>query len=533
MSFELLSHDTIVDIMEHSFDKSQYQSLGTLMRTVKEYENIYYESRTKGVSIPPFINRRVMSIVAKRLGFKLALNAVCRPAGDYWGLLQYNYVDDTHNYKYWGYHLLQLDPSKENKQLVMRDNYGNFINIIKYDYIQTTSKYLLIEKEGTTNIFSYDSSQNIVDEGMISGRIIRVYESITSKGPVLMDIRSTVETFVNIKENKHWKRFFMVRNGTVGYDVFYGQQLDESVDFIPLESIKFVGLNASEIKDYDFIVISRGYGIEVVVFTETFRTKIVLIAFCTAVKNILTVVWSSRETYQSITDFLVVFKHQIRDLITGDVLCDLTNHYTGFTSAQIICGVTKKQDHTGYYIWLDKSDIMSDIRWEIYQQLKREGINNGQIISTTPEFPETRISIKRKKDNAINQYLKYAHRTFTNYDLTMPFPMLSIYTLYPYFHKLATGNNILVLVIPRVFDKTLVVLGYNKNGHRTYKRYYAGDINSALQNIYKSHSNDQLLFFDSETEKLIIKWVHIVSNSVYSMMSKEDKLKRIIYLSSV
>lgn len=257
------------------------------------------------------------------------------------------------------------------------------------------------------------------------------------------------------------------------------------------------------LKENDVIRCDNNLGLDVMSFTrDVAREK----------EGILEVIWSSETLEDNFTTFnsLVFDANRVRDLITGEVIIDLSNIEYYDSGYDLIKGITLKSDGTGYNIWVDEEYLKYNLKEEIIK-LRPDNILRDALI-----LPEREIEVVGDtKEEVIDNYYEidyyYVRHAFSeNY-----FIVLSIHSLFPYYYFKATGKFICVMayLTPVIF----YIIGYNHTGHRVFSKY-----TDAI------HNNITFLLHISDTEDIIYNWItKFLGNSDYVMGSKTDKIMMI------
>lgn len=258
----VISYSDVLDMIEHTLEDQSIKSLGQILDVVQKYENAYHRNRlSAGKKIKrSFRTRQLLQLIADRLGFQLMKNSPSILAGEYGGILQYNYMDDVTGLNYWKYYLLYFDSNKHTLSII--DNTGHLLNWIECYFYTKSTDYLIVHTAD-------------------SARMVTSYS--------------------------------------------YGRFKVDKIE--PPSNVPRDCMDAIVVDDF---------------------------ALC--------------------------------DLNTGRILCDLSE-YSLSRSIPLILGLNKKENNTGYYVWLHPDNLKHHAKWEIHRLLGNEEENMTRSIERPVILP--------------------------------------------------------------------------------------------------------------------------------------------------
>lgn len=512
MSFiNMLAFDNLVQILDAGLG-AKGKSIGEVLDLLHGIEVIYYSINSKFRNTVPFVNERILKLMMSYLGFNLKIR-VPSPLSTtrLWGVLQLNHLG-VESYRPWGYYLLKSD---------------EVIPLLK-----------IFNLEGDC-ILGIPSIMHIV----------KGYYLI-----VLTDLISHYEIFVyycNPKTSIIESMGKIVNMGTINYVELFNSDrihihITNSGDGISMDSyliwynekirmwtkqIRNVIFDNFDIKDYNYVISTMGYGIDIVLIS---KDEIRETLFCAQKsEGHLIVKWKHEDYPIDILDYIVIFHNKVYDLVTGKLLIDVSRYRIFIDDDNIISGVTRIPDNTGYYLWLNTGNTYYEILFSIEDRLKSEGkyneIIHGEELKGYPEV-SFRIGARDPRETNMSIYYTNAKIYIPEYNYDLPFPVYSVYSLFPYFYYRCTGKYGLVIIIDKIFEDRIIVHGYSINGKRIFRKYLLRTISETLEKAYSDFGKSNFIFLTSENENILDKWYSFMlskDSGSYIASNKEDKIKMI------
>lgn len=451
------------------------------------------------------------------------------------------YADNSMKYDYWYHLLLRLIPEKNQLGMINTDG-SAFQRIDCNGYSMAGNRLVLLKRNEAyplSTVFA-DANQKLGIDGPImttDGIDPKALMScVTQNRPILLSRLTDRLVFYTLRKEMTidvWKEevVSLGLSGGAGTKALYGKWSDvfirnigKSIALKSIGDVKFRDIDRS-IVDSNFVICGTSYDLDVVIFGQVDKPS--LIAVCKTKAQVFTVLWSTTEIHTAIVDDLMVYPSKVRDLMTGDVLMDLSNYSLDLT-VPIILGITYKPNKSGYFIWLNKSNTASELLWETSERLKKDGLSLGQLKQMPVTLPEKRLIAV---GNILDSYMDSLKQQLPSYDSSMPFAVLSYYSLFPYYFRLKTGRNALVLAFQSSLPNTIAVIGYNRGSHRTSKRYSLINLSDALTKIYQRHRPEEFLYANrlSSTDlSIVTSWIKLfLANDAYIAGSRDDKIRLI------
>lgn len=540
MSIDIISFDNLVQILESGLGV-QGKSLGQVLEILEKVEDIYYAMVSKDKKIPAFVNDKVLKIITSYLGFipmkryRSSLSTL-----RLWGILQMNYTSFERRQYPWGYYLIEVSEEGEDQDIAIKDLSGNVIMEITCVLFKIQGYYLMVlenyEEQFKIHIYHCDPKTAIIKtieriKNMYVSDYMNIFENnrinvhLTSSG-LNISIASTFNSYVYTydKEGKGElvsSAVYELRvgnHGGIGYDSYYE---DGMTIFTNLDTTR-----------YKYKITTAGYGITIVMLTDIEDEEQTLTAFCTAQDTALTMIWQHKSHPTDILDYLVIFPDEVCDLITGRSLMDVSGYGDYIDSYHILKGATRKPDNTGYYIWLDGEEVGYEILFSIQEELKKEGKWNNIMYNKIESFPEMHFAQRASfpGETDMDRYYWNAKVHIQEYDKTMPFPVYTHYSLFPYFYYKCTGKYVLTLVISKYSKNKVIVCGYSKKGNRTFRKYALKDIYNTLQRIYDDFGKDSFVFLPANDKFVLDTWFSLLTTmgkDSYIEGNREDKVRMI------
>lgn len=376
MSFTQLSTDNEFEIARQGV--THIHSISEWLKSLASVEtlhNISWGTVVPKNKIPPFMNKRMWQSVFAALGFKLPDKTAPDIVAKYNGLFEMNYVDTTVD-DYWSYFLIRYErePSISFYNSLNKKVYSSSgeIQVLSSNYCAVMNDYRLtvlgVGADG--QIYEASSIENVMDN------YVPLAES--SNGPLVLVTNTNNELLLYGLQHRQFvllKNLGQYNNRTIngaGYNGYYmnGQIQhysggEKTNILIKTEGDVFVGAPPQG-TTYNEIAVnsSNGMGVDVVKFKSQHNTL-----FCEEKDAVLDVLWSTKQIgIIAMVDSLVVFSNKICDLFTGEIIFDSPES----DDIQIL-GITKKKDHSGYYVWMN-SNILDEQKKDVINQWHAESL---------------------------------------------------------------------------------------------------------------------------------------------------------------
>lgn len=281
-----------------------------------------------------------------------------------------------------------------------------------------------------------------------------------------------------------------------------------------------------------YSVSTDGVGVDVIGFKAKDTDELTYL-FCKTELGTVRVLWSTDEKPMQIIDSFVIYPNKVVDILTGDVLMTLEGIKNN-ADESIIEGVTRKDDGTGYYLWLNYENTNYGTRLSIMNYLQKSAVDTKELFFDYEPLPETQMHLGAtgNEEALIRLYYDEAsgfiegYSILTERSLDLPFPVYSFYSLYPYYHYIKTQQRVLVIAFDHAFDY-FKVIGYSIAGHRISESYSINAFDVTELNI----KFPNLLYINTKNTglvDLVYRWItEYLQDFNYINASKEDKMAMI------
>lgn len=431
------------------------------------------------------------------------------------GLFELSYNDTLSVYKYWSYYLIERTKSGVN----FFDDTGKLIKSIDGEICSFSLNYILIKEKFDLSLYKSENThlklviQNyrffvappafgpvreyflietywgylVLVLVMINGRVrvLKVVDEIFVE--ILASLRDMYFYNLDTENPKHGNKIFFHGAGKMG--IYYDSQL--------LSYENHISTLENKIDDDMFTITSTACGAEII---TTGRKILVAEAHPKGLKILYHL-----ERNAKIFEKFTVDEKKIYDLKTGELIADVSNNT--HHSDHPILGITLKSDQTGYNIWENSEIIKFNIKEEI---IKFRGFSD---LRPSLPFPENSVEIiEDGEGEEILQYFShYEYELYADDVSDIPFPVFSLYSLFPYYYKLMTGENICVIFHSPVIHS--YILGYNEKGHRVFR---------------EGNDAPNLLYCNKDNEEIIKYWINdFLEDEIYLKESRDGKIKLI------
>lgn len=409
------------------------------------------------------------------------------------GFFEISYIDNL-EFSTWNKYIIL-------ESTALHDDKGNIILESEADFYAKTLNYIVfISKDGKCSLYKSTKSGIVLVITSNLGFIIPHME-------------------IDIVEASDGSVYFAIYHGIAIIKKYDGKELSD----LPLSkegkteiSTKYLGLGYHGIYagkffyPYDtFIKTPAGYNedmISRIISDNNFGIDIFRMSDMTSIfmkdNKELWRIKDPEGTYV-ISQMFYISNNKVYDLRTGDQLLDISKFISRSTNA--IIDISLKGDKTGYYVWV-KSDVLN-YEYKL-QVIKLRGTNPLRIDPQMPETPfypsitSHGVTIKDYYDD-INEPYKTEGTPF----------VVSKYSLYPYYHKLLIGENILVK--GKGEDEEYYVTGYSTTGHRIFRRYQP----------HTKYNNFFIYSEDPKIRQIIYNWLaYFLSDNNYIVAAREEKI---------
>lgn len=527
--FTHLSPDNVIEIVSQAIGASK--SIPEIFDAVSSVESLYsqsWEARVGKRNVPEFMNDGLRTSIRGKLGLRVPGSLPPEKISKYDGILQFMLATENID-SFWAYYLIKTNDNA----LRILNSHGHTVYTMNGSYLGQSNKYLLIYNADNIKIeaLSYNSKKQIY--------IVASMDSVVSTPLMISESKDgLVIGFTTEFDNLHV--YLLIDNNFVrivfthspesseilGYTGYY---IEDTVHSYVTAMTYPVYIEGSEsvFNQSSEIVSDNGMGIDIITINESSTD----ILYCKTNNGVSTVLWSSELHYDiSSCDSIIASETQVKDIFTGRDLID-TENIVLEQELKVIKGVTKKEDDSGYYIWLHQNNIKYEVIQALVDYLKSIRFDTRELIGVIP-LPETgleHISFGSPA-NVVRTYSRYIGNFITSYDTThlnrYPFAVYSFYSLYPYFHYMMTGKYTLVMAF-NPHSRDFKIIGYSKSGHRKHHTYALDSFNLAqLEEIY----GDSLLFFDSSQAAidLAYRWINnFIDSKDYRNADRETKIRMI------
>lgn len=470
------SYDEFLNHVEYSLKRSNI-TLGEIMNVVEKQQKVYnINDANKGQ-----LTRELWSIVADRLGMKLMDHLPKEGSAKYGGIFEYNYTE------------------------------------------------------------SENESENPVPS--------HIYFGIVLDQQILI-VNETNESVVIIPDQDNsWRTVIRMIGDSTGVDVqgrIYGETYECFEDTFLSKKGIYQGYKPNILLpqsiDYTRVIIPEKYDVNIIychAIKEIDSHKIPVAVFCTVENSAFSIMWKlEKDNYWehrcfSILDFLLILDNEVRDIKTGKRLCHILDERR--IGKRTIAGVSRKNDGTGYFIWLDPKTSKYSVLWQVYSQL-------GSTVKSLPfpcespfSFPWYNIHAAFiRRSWALTRYFSFGFKSSDT-----PFEVFSRYSLFPYYYRLCTSRSILVIVFDSDEPEAIYVIGYSQKNHRVFKRYSVTwkhngiyEIEEAvLDRIYNDFDKYLFLLKSQIQGEVILDWIFkFLMSDDYYRATREVKIEMILQM---
>lgn len=425
----------------------------------------------------------------------------------------------------WNEYILTIEDTKA-ESMAIRDAKGKILLKIKaIDHAKTLNYIIFLSEDGGYSL--YKSTESGIVEIITSNLGINASYISTdiveaSNNSIYLGFHSNDIVIVKKYDGKKLSDFFLTKDGETKF--FYKNEEEKTEIMIKYHGLGYRGLYAGgSLYSYDAYIETPTVFDEDMIFKvestnnlgidRIITTGIDMNIFMKDNKEL----WRIENTEGVSGDACYIFyilDEKIYDLKSGDLLLSVDEFIYNkeeFSDDQdVIIGISLKEDKSGYYVWIN-SEILK-YKYKMHA-LNLRGTNSLRNIPPMPEILFHPIAANPLV--AIKSYYKNMKEPYKK-GKGMPF-IVSEYSLYPYYHKLITGENILVKAKEEYGDK-YYVSGYSVKGHRIFREY---------QNNTK-YKNFLIYSEDSKLIRIIYGWfVYFLNDVIYLDATREDKIEMV------
>lgn len=522
-----------IEIAKHAIGESK-----SLLRILQEFEKLellYKNSNPKPST--EFMTKNIWQFIFKTLGLQMPDPLPPSNISFFNGMFEFMFSALRSSAGYWRYYV--VEQRKDNNTVELLNVRRDIVKTIPGNHWRSTDNYLLVvhasgDRSTVITAFASRKAGVITEaEGIITfddkAVLLDVAETVIG---LIISVRVSGKTNVyNLKNSQivviPYKTDIRLSRFTgLGYTGYYSN--DRLISYLDQHSAQVkVEWNGKPIIGGSGTTNAKFRGGVVIKSTNALGIDLLKLSlfsggggnyYCKTTNDVSDVLWTTMKNYQLGMDSFLVDSTKVVDLYSGMTVLDLYS-LADDPEKTLINGFTRKEDDSGYYIWLNEENTGYSLKKNVLQYLRSKGIDTKRLIDEPLYLPELWMDDKISLTPAenVHSYYNKAREFISEYTIDDPLPVYSMYSLYPYYHRRMTGQNVLVIALTKDY---VTVLGYSLAGHRVHRRYNIGELSTMKQKYGRS-----LLYIDLSDIGLIsviYTWMTLFLSSLEYIKANRD-----------